>query len=102
MPVTFKFHKISELKPHHGDEIIWLKGVTSFHSQGFDPVQTVARYMWAEVDDSNDFTGTFIEYDPDEPTIDYEALLMLQFDGVFVGPDDLWMSVDDYWDSFED
>ncbi len=60
MPITISFHKLSEKKPKHQEDIIWLQQTSSFGYTGFDPRNIQAEYQWTEFDDDGNDTGSAI------------------------------------------
>ena len=109
MPVTITFYKISEKKPKHGQQVIYLRGISSFDMYGYEPRETTAYYTWEEIDEEGEETGNSACYDPEEfpdikvgETIDEGYKLMIQFDEYIATDDVLWVDYDEYWANFED
>lgn len=99
MPVNFKFYRISERKPSHGESVIFLKERTN----SFQPMETVVEYVWDEIDPiTNQLTGNGCCYSEDDNVSDFiNHRLMILLDGCYAQPDDLWCPIDEYWDSFD-
>ena len=106
MPVTITFHRISEKKPEHLEDIIWLRNISCFDSVGFEPVSIQAIYQWTVVDEDGYCTGNDFIYEGaydiknfDNPdNVQLEILL----GGYSASGSDLWISLADYWKCFEE
>lgn len=101
MAVQFTFYRISEKKPKHNEDVIWLKSVSSFGYYGFEPKELTATYCWFEVDANGEHNGNECCYsEGDGESLEGHSLAIM-FGGYTVEPDWLWCSVDDYWDAFD-
>ena len=100
MPVTIKFYNVSEKKPKHGEDIIWLRRQGSFGYYGYDPRQITVEYQWDILEDG-EYNGTSCCYESESDFTSDEATLVILFDGQQVDEDDLWISVEDYWKCFD-
>ena len=98
MPVTFTFHKISEKKPEHHQQIVWMHPVQNFDSYGFEPRYCSVAYIWSEIDDEGDDTGSTIRYNPEDNETPDGCRLMILFDRFEAREDWLWMDLEDYQD----
>lgn len=104
MPVTLKFYKLSEKKPKHLEDIIWLEGCGSFGSFGFNPREIKVEYSWTELDEAGFDSGNSYCYDEKYlKDFNNDALFRLDilFDGNVGDDDTLWCSVEEYWEAFE-
>ena len=57
MAVQLTFYRLSEKKPEHREDIIWLKCNSSFGYESFEPRELSAEYSWFEVDEDGNQTG---------------------------------------------
>lgn len=105
MPVTITFHKISEKKPKHMEDIIWLRNTSSFGNSGFEPREIQAEYQWTSLDENGWEDGLSFTYEEGDDEILFEEhenmRLDILFDGYIVKDDTLWISQDDFWKCFE-
>ncbi len=100
MSVTITFHEISEKKPRHGQVIIWLRPTESFGYSGFNPTEIEVEYSWEDLDENADPTGDYISY-VENDKVPMGARLVILFGGIVVSNDSLWISLDEYWKSFD-
>ena len=106
MSVTITFHRISEKKPKHLEDIIWLRNTSCFDSFELEPRSIQAVYQWIGVDEDGYCTGNDFIYESIED-IEYfdntdSVQLGILFDGYRARDDDLWISLEDYWKCFEE
>lgn len=94
--ITFTFHSVTERKPEHGQDIIYLKHRGSFDFEAFEPRETTVEYCWFGVNEEGYHDGNQICYDPDEEAPE-GCVLEIMFDGYIAQPNDHWCAVDDYW-----
>ena len=100
MPVTFTFYRISERKPEHNQQIIWLQNRGDHYYHVFEPREVTVEYSWEELDDKGNFTGCSSCYDPDEIIEDTSNLkLCIILDGHYADENDLWCPVENYWNA---
>ena len=99
MSVTITFHTLKEKKPAHQESIIWLQKSGSFGFTGYNPRERTVTYDWAEVDEKGQHTGNYCCYDGEEELDGHR--LEYYCSGFHLDEDDLWISVDDYWECFE-
>lgn len=102
MPVTFTFHKISEKKPEHRQEIVWMHTVSSFDYYGFEPKSCTVEYQWSEIDGDGLATGNAICYSEDDTDQPENHKLEILFDSWYAEDDWLWMDVNEYQELLED
>lgn len=106
MPVTITFYKISEKKPKHQEDIIWLRNTSSFDMEGFEPREIQAEYQWTELDEDGEPNGNGFIYESEEDLKDFEnpdsVKLDILFDGYVATDDFLWVGVEEYWSFFEE
>jgi hypothetical protein len=100
MPVTIKFYIIVEKKPEHNQDIIWLKGVSSFEYSGYTLRQVTAEYSWELLEDG-EYNGTSCCYEAPDDFKEGEANIVIMLDGHIATDEDLWVSVEEYWESFD-
>ena len=100
MPVTIRFYKVSEKKPKHGEDIIWLRHAGSFGYYGYDPRQITVEYQWDILEDG-EYNGTSCCYESQDDFKPDEANLVILFDGQQATEDDLWIGVEEYWKCFD-
>lgn len=102
MPVTFTFYKISEKKPEHQQEIVWMHPISSFDYYGFEPKSCTVEYQWSEVDEEGFATGNAICYiDGDTDTPENHKIEIL-FGSWYAKDDWLWMDINDYQELLEE
>ncbi len=94
MPVTMTWNVISEKKPAHDQQIIWLQVRSSYGSYGFEPREITAEYQWIETDEQGD-TGSGVCYESGDEPLEGHRLAVLA-DGWEMAETDLWMDVNDY------
>ena len=99
MPITLTFYKISERKPEHQQEIIWLKNVDSFGAEGFSPKYIKVEYTWITLNENGEEDGGQIWYDPKSQAKVANARLAMLFDGYEPQDDWLWIPESEYWES---
>ena len=85
------FHRVSEKKPKHGQEI-WYIHNSNFYGTHEFKYETV-EYIWEEVDEDGIWTGTSIGYLEGEETPSNCVLSLCGLDD-----DTLWCSVEDVWE----
>lgn len=103
MPVNLKFHSTKELRPPHGQEVIYIKGVAPFGMIGFEPGATAVDYCWFALDEDGDFDGEQVIYEPDAPKPENCTLEVMFGNEVVTDRDDVWwMLADEYFASFPD
>lgn len=101
--LNIKFYSVAERKPKCGDEIIYLKPVSSFGSEGFRPTETTVEYCWFEKDEDGDFNGCQICYNEgDENDPPENCSLEIMFDDYIAQPDWFWCTIDEYWNYFDE
>ena len=97
MPVTFTFHKFSERKPAHNEDIVQLSVVGSFGFYGFEPREGSVEYSWVELDPDGSPTGNSTCYDVgDGDSLEGHRLVVIGVDGYEMDANTLWMSDADY------
>jgi len=102
MPVTFTFYKISERKPEHHREVVWLHPVSSFDYYGFEPKSTTVEYQWSELDEEGHPTGNAICYNVGDPEVLDDHKLEILFDSWYAEDDWLWMGEEDFQEVLEE
>lgn len=116
MSVTITFYSTKEKIPDHGQEIIYLRKVSSFDQYGFEPTTQTVAYTWISLDEEGLWDGNAAGYDPETEGIfiigdivefpdggGVRWKLVLEVDGyVFdVATDNfLWMDLEEYWECF--
>lgn len=111
MPLTLTFHKSSENKPKHDEEIVYLyKNSAGFDSYGYDLRFDKVEYCWFEYDPEGYCTGNQACYDENddvdllssESENGYYWDLEVMVDGYVLDEKNViyWMSVEDWWKSF--
>ena len=101
MAIQITFYRISEKKPKHNDEIIWLKPTGSFGYYGFEPREITVEYSWTEVDEKGSETGNQCCYSEEDGEELEGHKLEIIFSGYTADDNDLWCSIDDYWACFD-
>lgn len=101
MAIQFTFYRVSEKKPKHNEEIIWLKSTSVFAYYGFEPKEVTVEYCWSEVDETGTPTGNQCCYSEEDGEDLEEHILQIMFGGYFAEDNWLWCSVDEYWDAFD-
>ena len=104
MSITLTFHNFSERSPDHGQEIIYLRSISSFGSYGFDPRETTVEYLWELIDSGGNSVGSFVGYENGDtpPESDEEGCiyeLRVSVDGSIMEDGCYWCSVDEWFDS---
>lgn len=99
MPITITFQTVAEDKPTHNQEIVYLKPSTSFGFEGFSPRDCTAEYVWVEIDENGDDTGSQTIYNG-EDTLEGHRL-QLMFDCWFPGDSWLWCDAEAFSMLFE-
>lgn len=106
MSVTITFHRISEKKPEHQEDIIWLRKTSCFDMLGFEPREIQAEYQWTALDDEGSPNGNAYCYEGEGDIKDFDNPASVQLDilldGYIASDDDLWISQEDYWKCFEE
>jgi hypothetical protein len=106
MPVTITFYKLSEKKPEHLEDIIWLRKTSCFNMQGFEPREIQAEYQWTALDEDGTPNGNAYCYEGGEDIKDFQnpdsVQLDILFDGYIATDDFLWVSQEEYWKCFEE
>jgi len=97
MAVQITFYRVSEKKPKHNEEIIWLKSTSNFGYDGFEPKEVTVEYCWFETDETGETTGVQCWYSEEDGETLEGHVLQIMFGGYFVEDNWLWCSVDDYW-----
>jgi hypothetical protein len=100
MPVTMTWNTFAELKPRHGESVVYLKVSRDWTGHYFDPKEGCVEYQWEEYDYKGP-TGTSTCYTEGDVQCDNERLLIL-LDGYEQDDSCLWMTSDDYLDFLED
>ena len=102
MAVQITFYRLSEKKPEHYEEIIWLKNTTSYGIvESFEPRELSAEYCWFEVDEDGNQTGNQCCYTDGDGDILKGHVLEILFKGYIAQPEWLWCSVEDYWNALD-
>lgn len=101
MAIQFTFYRVSEKKPKHNEEIIWLKSTSVFAYEGFEPKEVTVEYSWFEIDENGYPTGDQCCYSEEDGETLEDHVLQIIFDGYVVEDSWLWCSVDDYWKALD-
>ena len=102
MAVQITFYRLSEKKPEHYEDIIWLKNTTSYGIvESFEPRELSAEYCWFEVDEDGNQTGNQCCYTDGDGDILEGHVLEILFKGYIAQPEWLWCSVEDYWNALD-
>ena len=101
MSVTITFYTFEEKKPKHQESIIWLRSISSFGFEGFDPTEVDVEYCWFEVDEEGYHTGDQVCYDSEDDSVPDGCKLEVMFDGYVATDDMLWIGVEEYWKCFD-
>ena len=106
MSVTITFHRISEKKPDHQEDIIWLRKTSCFDMSGFKPREIQAEYQWTALDSDGYPSGNVYCYEGENDVKEFDnpdsVQLDILLDGYIASDDDLWISQEDYWKCFEE
>lgn len=106
MSVTITFHRISEKKPEHQEDIIWLRKTSCFDMIGFEPREIQAEYQWTALDEDGCANGNAYTYEGEDDIKEFDDPTSVQLDilldGYIASDDDLWISQEDYWKCFEE
>ena len=106
MSVTITFHRISEKKPEHQEDIIWLRKTSCFDMSGFKPREIQAEYQWTALDSDGYPSGNAYCYEGENDVKEFDnpdsVQLDILLDGYIASDDDLWISQEDYWKCFEE
>ena len=106
MSVTITFHRISEKKPEHQEDIIWLRKTSCFDMIGFEPREIQAEYQWTTLDQNGEPDGNAYCYEGENDVKEFDnpdsVQLDILLDGYIASDDDLWISQEDYWKCFEE
>ena len=106
MSVTITFHRISEKKPDHQEDIIWLRKTSCFDMSGFKPREIQAEYQWTALDSDGYPSGNAYCYEGENDVKEFDnpdsVQLDILLDGYIASDDDLWISQEDYWKCFEE
>ena len=106
MSVTITFHRISEKKPEHQEDIIWLRKTSCFDMIGFETREIQAEYQWTALDKEGYPNGNAYCYEGLEDIKEFDnpdsVQLDILLDGYIASEDDLWISQEDYWKCFEE
>ena len=99
MPITMTWNTFAELKPKHGESVLYLRVTRDWIGDYFEPQECCAEYHWEEYDDYGP-TGTSTCYTEGDVQQGKERLMLL-LDGY--EPDDywLWMTSEGYLDFLE-
>ena len=115
MGVTVTFKDSREELPRYCQDIIYLRRISDVYgASGFDPRQVVVEYVWEELEVDVSYSGNAACFNPETdgeftpgdisemPDGSMWKLLII-LNGVYVDEDHpvLWITVDDYWNSFD-
>lgn len=96
MPVNLTFYKVSERRPLHGQQVLFVE--EDHFNKTYDLRMGTVDYVWQEIDPvSGRPTGTTIWYDPAEPPPE-NCRRLIYFDDFETNPDMLWARCDDIED----
>jgi hypothetical protein len=95
------WNTFGELKPAHGEDIIYLEIASNFGQSYFEYRETTVEYTLIEIDENGDETGTSTCYtDGDE--VGSDERLAVTVNGYEPKDRWLWMYADDYQDFLEE
>ncbi|HET8686989.1 MAG TPA: hypothetical protein VFM18_10040, partial [Methanosarcina sp.] len=96
MPISFRFYTFSEKKPQHKESIVYLKQYHSFDTMGFEPRECEVEYIWDELDEEGELTGTSIGFESMSDYTSKEAKLLMLLDGYPATEGTLWIPLEEY------
>ena len=101
MAVQITFYRLSEKKPEHYEDIIWLKCTNYAGYESYSPREITVEYCWFEVDEDGAQTGNSCCYSKEDGDTLEGHVLEIMFDSYIAEPDWLWCSIEDYWNALD-